>query len=127
MVNNLVLFNTKKNIFFYIFLIANYLIPNIPANGWWHEWTYNYDVKVDNSEVHLDIAEREAKILVWRGDDYQPPAPEPAAEPAPEPTAEPTAESAPADQSKDASQGQPKPDSSTNQNPESTQSEVPSQ
>lgn len=30
----------------------------------------------------MDIAEREAKILVYRGDNWQPPPPPPAAEPA---------------------------------------------
>ncbi len=44
----------------------------MPVNGWWHEWTFNYDVKVDHNEVHLDLAEREAKILVWLGEDWQP-------------------------------------------------------
>ena len=47
------------------------------ANGWWHEWTFNYDVRVDNNEVHLDIAEREAKILVWLGENWKPQVPEP--------------------------------------------------
>ncbi len=36
----------------------------MPVNGWWHEWSLNDDVKVDHNEVHLDLAEREAKILV---------------------------------------------------------------
>lgn len=45
----------------------------MPANGWWHEWTFNYDVKVEHNEVHLDLAEREAKILVFCGDHWQPP------------------------------------------------------
>lgn len=61
--------------------LAQYRVPNLPANGWWHEWTFNYDVKVENNEVHLDIAEHEAKILVYRGDNWQP-APPPATEPA---------------------------------------------
>jgi hypothetical protein len=49
----------------------------MPINGWWHEWTFNYDVKVDNNEVHLDLAEHEAKILVWLGENWEPPVPEP--------------------------------------------------
>jgi len=49
----------------------------MPINGWWHEWTFNYDVKVDHNEVFLDLAEREAKILVWLGEDWQPQAAEP--------------------------------------------------
>ncbi|CAF4934064.1 unnamed protein product [Rotaria sp. Silwood1] len=65
--------------------LAHYRVPNMPVNGWWHEWTFNYDCKVDYNEVHLDLAEREAKILVWLGEDWQPPAPqpEPPTEPAP--------------------------------------------
>jgi len=65
----------------------------MPTNGWWHEWTFNYDVKVDNNEVYLDLAEREAKILVWLGEDWQPQAAEPqpqAAEPQPESSVEST-------------------------------------
>jgi hypothetical protein len=57
--------------------IAHYRVPNMPINGWWHEWTFNYDVKVDYNEVHLDLAEREAKILVWLGEDWRPPVSEP--------------------------------------------------
>ena len=84
----------------------------MPANGWWHEWTFNYDVKVDNNEVHMDIAEREAKILVFRGDNWQP-APPPASEPvvesapAPAPVPEPTA----------SSSKEQKPDGSAKQSP----------
>lgn len=81
----------------------------MPANGWWHEWTFNYDVKVENDEVHLDIAEREAKILVFRGENWQPAPPTPV-------EAQPT----------DASQNQ-QSDSSANQNSQPTQSETPSQ
>ncbi len=120
----------------------------MPANGWWHEWTYNYDVKVDNNEVHLDIAEREAKILVYRGDNWQPSVPEPEPEPQPQPAVEsspadqsssasqeqqqqqPAVEASPADQSNSASQEQQQqqqPDPSTNQNPPPAQSETPSQ
>ena len=81
----------------------------MPANGSWHEWTFNYDVKVENNEVHLDIAEREAKILVFSGENWQQPAPEPT-------TAQPT----------DASQKQ-QPDPPADQKPQPTQSETPSQ
>jgi hypothetical protein len=49
----------------------------MPVNGWWHEWTPNYQVKVDHNEVHLDLAEREAKILVWFGENWQPTPSEP--------------------------------------------------
>ncbi|CAF4159753.1 unnamed protein product [Rotaria sp. Silwood2] len=65
--------------------LTHYPVPNMPTNGWWHEWTFNYDVKVDYNEVHLDLAEREAKILVWLGEDWQPPAPEPQSDPSIEP------------------------------------------
>jgi hypothetical protein len=107
----------------FLFSIANYCVPNIPANGPWHEWTFNYEVQVDNNEVHLDIAEREAKILVYRGDNWKP---EPVAESPPSP--KPVAESPPAVQSNTTSQEQQKqPDSSTNQKPESTPSDAPSQ
>jgi hypothetical protein len=118
LVNYFVLF--KEKIFSFL-LIANYRVPNMPANGWWHEWTFNYDVKVDNNEVHLDIAEHEAKILVWLGDNWEP------APPAPAP--EPTAESPPVDQSNATSQEQQQqqPDASTNQNPDPIQSATPSQ
>lgn len=50
--------------------LAHYRVPNMPINGWWHEWTFNYDVKVEYNEVHLDLAEREAKILVWLGEKW---------------------------------------------------------
>jgi len=96
--------------------LANYAVPHLSANGWWHEWTFNYDVQVFNNEVHLDLAEREAKILVYRGEDWQPaPSPQPVAEEKPEQT------NPPAD-----SQDQPK-DSSTNANVETTQPETTSQ
>lgn len=94
-------------------LLANYTIPHLPANGWWHEWTFDYDVEVHNNEVHLDIAEREAKILVYRGEDWQP-APPPPAESQPESNneqANPPVESTP----------------SQEQNAEPTQSETPTQ
>jgi hypothetical protein len=57
--------------------IAHYRVPNISIDGWWHEWTFNYDVRVDHNEVYLDLAEREAKILVWLGEDWKPPTSEP--------------------------------------------------
>ncbi|CAF1350040.1 unnamed protein product [Rotaria sordida] len=91
--------------------LAHYCVPNIPANGWWHEWTFNYDVKVENNEVYLDIAEHEAKILVWLGDDWQPP----------------NHPSEPVVESNDISQEKQQTDSSLNQNSELTQSENRSQ
>jgi len=91
----------------------------MPCNGWWHEWTFNYDSKVENNEAILDLAEREAKILVWRGDDYQP-SRQPEAEPQPQPPSDATPVNEPSDKM-DVSQQQP--DSSTNPNPESMQTE----
>ncbi|UJR13906.1 hypothetical protein I4U23_000912 [Adineta vaga] len=57
--------------------LAHYRVPNMPNNGWWHEWTFDYDVKVDHNEVFLDLAEHEAKILVWLGENWQPSASKP--------------------------------------------------
>ena len=83
----------------------------MPANGWWHEWTFNYDVNVENDEVHLDIAEREAKILVYRGENWQPSPPAPVSE-------------TPSNEAFQNQQG----DAPTDQNPpQSTQSEKSSQ
>ncbi|CAF0785050.1 unnamed protein product, partial [Didymodactylos carnosus] len=48
--------------------LAGYTVPNLPCNGCWHEWTFNYDLNNANNEVILDLAEHEAKILVWRGE-----------------------------------------------------------
>ena len=62
-----------------------------------------------NNEVHLDIAEREAKILVSRGDNWQP---------APPPAAEPAVESAPTAESTSAPQAQ-QPTDPVNQTPPS--------
>ena len=58
--------------FFAFVILAHYCVPNMPTDGWWHEWTFNYDVQIENNQVHLDLAEHEAKILVWLGDDCQP-------------------------------------------------------
>ncbi len=50
----------------------------MPVNCWWHGWTLNYDVKVDHNEVYLDyLVEREAKILVWFGENWRLTASEP--------------------------------------------------
>ncbi|CAF3325386.1 unnamed protein product [Rotaria socialis] len=97
--------------------LAQYRVPNMPANGWWHEWTFNYNAKVENNEVHLDVAEHEAKILVWLGDDWQPPATPP----------EPISETLPTDESSSISQKENQVDPSSNQTSESNQPETPSQ
>lgn len=105
------------NIFSLYSILAGYRVPNMPVNGWWHEWTFNYDVKVENNDVHLDIAEREAKILVWLGEDWHPPEPAPAA--APEPAAEAEAEKSTEEEPKTSQT-----ESSTTSNPDSTPTEA---
>lgn len=42
----------------------NYCIPNFPSHDSWHELTGNYDVKVENKELTLDLPELEAKVFV---------------------------------------------------------------
>ncbi|WP_449417714.1 alpha-amylase family glycosyl hydrolase [Phormidium nigroviride] len=46
--------------------LAGYSVPNFPANGTWHEWTGNYDVESGDDNIILDLAEYEAKVLVWQ-------------------------------------------------------------
>lgn len=46
--------------------LAGYSVPNFPANGNWHEWTGNYDVESGDNNIILDLAEYEAKVLVWQ-------------------------------------------------------------
>lgn len=45
--------------------LANYQIPNFPATGTWHEWTYDYDVEVGDNALVTDLGEYEAKVFVW--------------------------------------------------------------
>lgn len=45
---------------------AGYTVPNFPANGTWHECTYNYDVESGNDQMMMDLAEYEAKVFVWK-------------------------------------------------------------
>lgn len=89
----------------------------MPANGWWHEWTFNYNVKVENNEVHLDVAEHEAKILVWIGENWEPPVPPPVPE---------DESNHPEELNKNAEESK-QPESSSNQNTESASTEVPAQ
>ncbi|CAF0760794.1 unnamed protein product [Didymodactylos carnosus] len=63
--------------------LAGYKVPGLPCNGRWHEWTFNYDITNANNEVILDLAEHEAKILVWRGDDKPQEQPQQVEKPAP--------------------------------------------
>lgn len=45
--------------------LAGYTVPNFPANGTWHEWTYDHDIEAGDHQIILDLAEYEAKVLVW--------------------------------------------------------------
>jgi len=42
-------------------------IPNIPANGAWHEWIHNYDLQVDQNVLRDQLAESEIKIYLSPG------------------------------------------------------------
>ena len=44
--------------------LANYVVPQFPDNGRWHEWTKNYDVEAKADQLKLDLAEYEAQIFV---------------------------------------------------------------
>ncbi|CAF1347703.1 unnamed protein product, partial [Didymodactylos carnosus] len=45
-----------------------YRVPNMPVNGKWHEWTFNYDLITENREMILNLSEYEGKIFVYLGD-----------------------------------------------------------
>ena len=45
--------------------LADYEVPNFSEDGTWHEWTRDYDVAVEGGKAKIDLAEYEAKILVW--------------------------------------------------------------
>ncbi|MFB2896803.1 alpha-amylase family glycosyl hydrolase [Aerosakkonemataceae cyanobacterium BLCC-F50] len=45
--------------------LGGYQIPNFPATGTWHEWTYDYDVEVGEEGLITDLGEYEAKVFVW--------------------------------------------------------------
>jgi len=45
--------------------LADYTVKNFPQDGIWHEWTHNYDITVEGTELTLDLPEYEAKVLVW--------------------------------------------------------------
>ena len=45
--------------------LGDYQIPNFPATGTWHEWTYDYDVEVGDNGLVTDLGEYEAKVFVW--------------------------------------------------------------
>ena len=44
--------------------LADYTIPNFPADGTWHEWTSNYDIEAGNGQITLDLPEYEAQVFV---------------------------------------------------------------
>ena len=44
--------------------LADYSVPNFPADRAWREWTKQYDVEVSNSELALFLARREGLIFV---------------------------------------------------------------
>jgi len=46
--------------------LAGYHVPNFPAPGTWHEWTYDYDVEVGEDGLITDLGEYEAKVFVWQ-------------------------------------------------------------
>lgn len=39
-------------------------IPNLPANGTWHEWIHNYDINVEGNTLRDQLAESEIKIYL---------------------------------------------------------------
>lgn len=45
--------------------LADYDVTNFPKDGTWHEWTYDYDVEVNDATLTLDLPEYEAKVLVF--------------------------------------------------------------
>lgn len=44
---------------------GEYVVPNFPENGTWHEWKDNYDVNVENNELRIDLPEFTAKVFIW--------------------------------------------------------------
>ena len=46
--------------------LAGYQIAHFPANGTWHEWTGNYDIKAGDDNILIDLAGYEAKVFVWQ-------------------------------------------------------------
>ncbi|WP_319419982.1 alpha-amylase family glycosyl hydrolase [Pleurocapsa sp. FMAR1] len=44
--------------------LADYTIPNFPADGTWHEWTSNYDIEAGDNQITLDLPEYEAQVFV---------------------------------------------------------------
>ena len=44
--------------------LKDYTIPNIPADGVWHEWSQDYDLEAHDGTLTLDLPDYEAKVLV---------------------------------------------------------------
>ena len=44
--------------------LANYTIPNFPADGNWHEWTSNYDIEASDGQIMINLPEYEAQVFV---------------------------------------------------------------
>ncbi len=45
--------------------LANYTVPNFPADGTWHEWTRDFDIESGDGQIMVDLPEYEARVLVW--------------------------------------------------------------
>lgn len=44
--------------------LAGYQVPHFPANGAWHEWTRDYDIRSEHNQLVINLAEYEAQVLV---------------------------------------------------------------
>lgn len=44
--------------------LADYSVPNLPADGSWHEWTKQYEVEINGYHLILPLARREGLIFV---------------------------------------------------------------
>jgi 1,4-alpha-glucan branching enzyme len=45
--------------------LADYAVPNFPADGTWHEWTGNYDLEASDRQITIDLPEYEAQVFVY--------------------------------------------------------------
>ncbi|MEY4518115.1 MAG: hypothetical protein RLZZ499_714, partial [Cyanobacteriota bacterium] len=46
--------------------LADYAVPNFPADGTWHEWTGNYDLEASDRQITIDLSEYEAQVFVFQ-------------------------------------------------------------
>jgi 1,4-alpha-glucan branching enzyme len=44
--------------------LADYTVPDFPADGSWHEWTGNYDLEASDRQITIDLPEYEAQVFV---------------------------------------------------------------